>query len=220
MPRKWKFFAVLAVMFGLSAGMLRRLRPRCSTNELAAQSRPRIIIHPRQIRPGPNAKRYCRAWLAKEYRVSGPVIVPQQQLLVAIAGAQGTSQTDTFLSLGALEVIHVETRESFCNRGPDCRRVRHDARSRRGSASWRPWRRPLPWRRRPLGWWRWPWGGGGWGPAVGFRLCRCPAWGWGGILMDITTTITPPRVAAGRPCAAGTIITGSCAAPGVAGEHR
>jgi hypothetical protein len=78
MPRKWKFFAVLAVMFGLSAGML-PASAEVSTNELAAQSRPRITIHPRQIRPGPNAKRYCRAWLAKEYRVSGPVIVPQQQ---------------------------------------------------------------------------------------------------------------------------------------------
>ena len=76
MPRKWKFFAVLAVMFGLSAGML-PASAEVSTQELAAQSRPRITIHPRRIHP--DFKRYCRAWLAKEYRVSGPVIVPQQQ---------------------------------------------------------------------------------------------------------------------------------------------
>jgi hypothetical protein len=46
------------------------------TREFAAQSRPRVTIHPRRSYPGPNAKRYCRSWLAKEYRVSGPVIVP------------------------------------------------------------------------------------------------------------------------------------------------
>jgi hypothetical protein len=49
------------------------------THEFAAQSRPRITINPRQTSPGRNAKRHCRAWLVKEYRVSGPVIVPRQQ---------------------------------------------------------------------------------------------------------------------------------------------
>jgi hypothetical protein len=49
------------------------------THEFAAQSRPRITVRPRRTTPGPNAKRYCRSWLAKEYRVSGPVIVPQMQ---------------------------------------------------------------------------------------------------------------------------------------------
>lgn len=44
----------------------------------AQQSRPRITIHPRGYL-GPNAKRYCRSWLKKEYRVSGPVIVPQMR---------------------------------------------------------------------------------------------------------------------------------------------
>jgi hypothetical protein len=47
-----------------------------STRDLAAQSR--ITIYPRK-RPGPNSKRHCRAWLAKEYRVSGTVITPQMQ---------------------------------------------------------------------------------------------------------------------------------------------
>jgi hypothetical protein len=36
-------------------------------------------VHPRLSYPGPNAKRYCRSWLAKEYRVSGTVIVPRMQ---------------------------------------------------------------------------------------------------------------------------------------------
>jgi len=49
------------------------------THEFAAQSRPRITIYPRQTSPGRNAKRQCRAWLVKEYRVSGTVIVPRQQ---------------------------------------------------------------------------------------------------------------------------------------------
>ncbi|MEP7030271.1 MAG: hypothetical protein ABI830_04990 [Pseudolabrys sp.] len=48
------------------------------THEFAAQTaRPRVTIHPRRsIR---NATRHCRSWLAKEYRVSGTVIVPRQQ---------------------------------------------------------------------------------------------------------------------------------------------
>ena len=49
------------------------------TQDLAAQirRRPRVVIRPRRIEPGPNAKRQCQSWLAQEYRVSGPVIVPQ-----------------------------------------------------------------------------------------------------------------------------------------------
>jgi hypothetical protein len=72
--------ALIAVAFALmspASAEVSGVSP--STHELAAQSRPRITIHPRRMHPGPNAKRYCRAWLAKEYRVSGPVIVPQQQ---------------------------------------------------------------------------------------------------------------------------------------------
>ena len=45
----------------------------------AQQTRPRITIHPRATEPGPNSKRYCRSWLAQEYRVSGTVIVPRMQ---------------------------------------------------------------------------------------------------------------------------------------------
>jgi len=44
------------------------------------RARPHITVHPRtggQLPP--TAKRYCHAQLVKEYRVSGPVIVPHMQ---------------------------------------------------------------------------------------------------------------------------------------------
>ncbi len=43
------------------------------THEYSAQARPRVTIHPRHS----NATRHCRSWLAKEFRVSGTVIVPK-----------------------------------------------------------------------------------------------------------------------------------------------
>ena len=101
MPKRRAYFGVLALIFAISAGSLAPAsagffgsndKParvvarsdRCSEGsryscEFSAQSRPRVTIHPRRTRPGPNAKRYCRSWLAKEYRVSGPVIVPQMR---------------------------------------------------------------------------------------------------------------------------------------------
>jgi hypothetical protein len=46
--------------------------------DLSAQTRrPRVTIYRRRGSLPPNAVRQCRAWLAREYRVSGPVIVPQ-----------------------------------------------------------------------------------------------------------------------------------------------
>ena len=47
--------------------------------ELSAQRGARITIFPGHRPLGPNAKRECHAWLEKEYRVSGPVIVPRQR---------------------------------------------------------------------------------------------------------------------------------------------
>ncbi|MFY9602809.1 MAG: hypothetical protein WAR02_21455 [Pseudolabrys sp.] len=48
--------------------------------EFAAQTkRPRVTIYRRGVYPGPNAVRQCRSWLVREYRVSGPVIVPQMR---------------------------------------------------------------------------------------------------------------------------------------------
>jgi hypothetical protein len=46
---------------------------------LVQHRRTRIVIHPRSLEPGPNAKRYCRAWLAVENRPSGQVITPQRE---------------------------------------------------------------------------------------------------------------------------------------------
>ena len=78
MRKNFFFLAFLALMFAVFTQMSPvSAEFSASTQELAAQSRPRITIHPRRIHPGPNSKRYCRSWLAREYRVSGPVIVPQ-----------------------------------------------------------------------------------------------------------------------------------------------
>ncbi|HZP71419.1 MAG TPA: hypothetical protein VFB29_15895 [Pseudolabrys sp.] len=55
-----------------------RSSPDCP-DRAAQKKRPRVTIYPRRVYPGPNAKRQCYAWLAQEYRVSGPVIVPQMR---------------------------------------------------------------------------------------------------------------------------------------------
>lgn len=49
-----------------------------AVEEFGAQRRPQVTIHPRR-QPGPNAKRYCEAWLTKEYSVSGTVVVPKMR---------------------------------------------------------------------------------------------------------------------------------------------
>jgi len=48
-------------------------------SDQGTRSRPRIVIRPRGGQLPPTAKRYCHAQLVKEYRVSGPVIVPRMQ---------------------------------------------------------------------------------------------------------------------------------------------
>lgn len=97
MPRKFGFFA-LPLIAAISTGMLAPASAeffgcdsshtssraiysgRSYTEHYAAQiERPRITVHPRRSHLRRNAKRYCRSWLAKEYRVSGPVIVPQMR---------------------------------------------------------------------------------------------------------------------------------------------
>jgi hypothetical protein len=82
MPKSRSFLvlAVLVAAFFACAQASAAENAR-GTQEYAAQTahRPHIVIRPRRLEPGPNSKRYCRSWLAKEYRVSGPVIVPQQQ---------------------------------------------------------------------------------------------------------------------------------------------
>lgn len=74
------------IALGLSAAALMAIgtgmataEPSAVTREFSAQSRPHIVIRPRHDVPGPDAKRYCHSWLAREDRPSGPVIVPQMR---------------------------------------------------------------------------------------------------------------------------------------------
>ena len=96
MPKKFSFFALLVLIAAILTGMLAPASAEffgCEdahskrhtvysghsyTEDFAAQPvRPDITVHPRRSHLRRYAKRYCRSWLAKEYRVSGPVIVPQ-----------------------------------------------------------------------------------------------------------------------------------------------
>ena len=69
--------ALFAALTGLSAGAPASAQSRSPDEAVARTSRPRVVIQPHRYRLGPNAKRECRAKLVQEYRVSGPVIVPQ-----------------------------------------------------------------------------------------------------------------------------------------------
>jgi hypothetical protein len=83
----WIFACVLALIFAGSFPISAAAKVRCDDanlrstciQEFAAQARPRITVHPRYRRLSPNAKRFCRFWLATEYRPSGTVITPQQR---------------------------------------------------------------------------------------------------------------------------------------------
>ncbi len=82
MPKNRGFLALAVMVATFFAGIqVSAAENSRGIQEFAAQTarRPHIVIRPRRIEPGPNSRRYCRSWLAKEYRVSGPVIVPQQQ---------------------------------------------------------------------------------------------------------------------------------------------
>jgi hypothetical protein len=70
----------VAIAVALTAAFLLDVAP-APAQDVPAPARPRarIVIHPRTLEPGPNAKRYCRSWLVREYRVSGPVIVPRME---------------------------------------------------------------------------------------------------------------------------------------------
>jgi hypothetical protein len=97
MPRKSNVLGLLALILALSAGIsapawaeffgchdtpgkvLAVYGGDGYTHDFAAQStHPRITIHPRH-RLTRTSVRHCRSWLTKEYRISGPVIVPQQR---------------------------------------------------------------------------------------------------------------------------------------------
>jgi hypothetical protein len=95
MPRNWVPCALAAATFALLAAVpnpasaeffgcnqqhaVRKVAFNSDNQEPAyarhyAQARPRVTIYPRH-----SARRYCRSWLAKEYRVSGPVVVPRMR---------------------------------------------------------------------------------------------------------------------------------------------
>jgi hypothetical protein len=104
MPKFWKFCALLALVLGVFfvfsapamaeffgchdklgkvhatyTGTPGQYAQASHTREFSAQVRPRITIHPRHQKLRPNSVRHCRSWLTKEYRLSGPVIVPQMR---------------------------------------------------------------------------------------------------------------------------------------------
>ena len=87
MQRNAIIFGFLALVAATFAGFPAAAAPAAGiagadqTHALAAQTRrrPRVIIRPRRVRPGPNSQRICRSWLAEEYRPSGTVIVPQMR---------------------------------------------------------------------------------------------------------------------------------------------
>ena len=72
-------FGLLAGVFALTLGTAAPAPAAQAKSQRYAETRARIVVHPRTSFPGPNATRYCRSWLAKEYRVSGTVIVPRMQ---------------------------------------------------------------------------------------------------------------------------------------------
>ncbi|HVV81182.1 MAG TPA: hypothetical protein VHD59_16415 [Pseudolabrys sp.] len=47
------------------------------SREVSAQRRVSVTVTPTRSTPGPNATRHCDAWLEKEYRPSGTVVVPR-----------------------------------------------------------------------------------------------------------------------------------------------
>lgn len=71
--------ALVAMALALGAVQSAAAAPGDQRQELSAQRRPHITINPRYRGLSPSAKRYCHAWLAQEYRVSGPVIVPRRE---------------------------------------------------------------------------------------------------------------------------------------------
>jgi hypothetical protein len=71
-------FVVIAA--GMPTSAAAASETRAVTTEFTAQTqRPRVRIYRRGVYLRPNAVRQCRSWLVTEYRISGPVIVPQMR---------------------------------------------------------------------------------------------------------------------------------------------
>ncbi len=68
---------VFVVCGVLMAAIPASAQSRNSDDVTTRAPRPRVVIQPRRAKLSPNARRECRARLVQEYRVSGPVIVPQ-----------------------------------------------------------------------------------------------------------------------------------------------
>lgn len=79
MPGLKALFGVAVVVLSLGAALPASAQPTRTDEGLTQHRRTRIVIHPRSLEPGPNARRYCRAWLAVENRPSGQVITPQRE---------------------------------------------------------------------------------------------------------------------------------------------
>ena len=79
MPRLKALFGVAVLALSLGAMVPAAAQPTRTDEGLTQHRRTRIVIHPRSLEPGPNARRYCRAWLAVENRPSGQVITPQRE---------------------------------------------------------------------------------------------------------------------------------------------
>jgi hypothetical protein len=79
MPRRQAAGAIAALVLIIGTAVPAFAQPTPADQGATSHRRTRIVIHPRSLEPGPNAKRYCRAWLAVENRPSGQVITPQKE---------------------------------------------------------------------------------------------------------------------------------------------
>lgn len=78
MPKNRSVLALLVMFAAVLAGAPANAQSGAGTQDARTARRPHIVVRPHRLKPGPNSRRYCRFWLAEEYRASGPVIVPQQ----------------------------------------------------------------------------------------------------------------------------------------------
>ena len=70
--------ALAGVLLAASLTPAAAQNKRHTSEQLAAQRRPQIVIHPRH-RLGPNATRHCTAWLAKQTWPNGQVVITPQK---------------------------------------------------------------------------------------------------------------------------------------------
>ena len=81
MPRMTVGFSLTA--FASSILLAASLTPAAAqsshhaTEQVAAQRRPQIVVHPRH-RLSPNATRHCKSWLAKQIWPNGQVVIMPQ----------------------------------------------------------------------------------------------------------------------------------------------